>query len=216
MTLSAPYGAGGGVIGPQLADRLGIPFHNRAIPATVSAELGVELESVLPHDGQAETGLRRLLSVAARLPSSPLGDAELAALILSQVDETVIAEHTASVVRHIADGDGGVILGRAGAAILAGHPRALHVRLQGPKEARIQHAMKLAGISEEVARDRQRRVDTARAAYVKRLYGQDSRDVKLYHVVLDSSAISWDACVDALYDVALDWASRLGPAAPPQ
>jgi cytidylate kinase len=42
------------------------------------------------------------------------------------------------------------------------------------------------------------RLDRAHADYVKRFYGADIRDPALYDLVLDSTAIDLDACVDLL------------------
>ena len=39
IALSAAYGAGGSIIGPALADRLGVPFLDRAIPLAVADRL---------------------------------------------------------------------------------------------------------------------------------------------------------------------------------
>ncbi len=41
VTISASYGAGGPEVGPAVAERLGLPFHDRAIPAQVAGRLGV-------------------------------------------------------------------------------------------------------------------------------------------------------------------------------
>ena len=196
--MSAAYGAGGSVVGPELAHRLGIAFHDRAIPATVSAELGVDLETVLVHDGRAPRGLDRLLAAAARMPNTALGGMESYPSTSRQVDETLVAERTSTLLRAIADKDGGVILGRGAAAVLAGPPHTLHVRLDGPPEARVRQAMRLRGLAEATAQSRRRDNDAAREAYVKRLYGKNPRDVGLYHVMLDSTALPLDVCVDIL------------------
>jgi shikimate kinase len=50
VTLSAPFGAGGSVIGPAVAERLGIPFVDRAIPAAVAHDLAVSVDQALAHD----------------------------------------------------------------------------------------------------------------------------------------------------------------------
>jgi hypothetical protein len=36
VTLSASFGAGGSVIGPRVAEELGLPFLDRAIPVAVA------------------------------------------------------------------------------------------------------------------------------------------------------------------------------------
>ena len=49
VTVSASYGAGGALVGPQLAERLGVRFLDRAIPAEVAERLAIpEDESEAP------------------------------------------------------------------------------------------------------------------------------------------------------------------------
>ena len=43
VTISASYGAGGAYVGPKLAERLGVPFVDRAIPNEVAQRLAVPL-----------------------------------------------------------------------------------------------------------------------------------------------------------------------------
>lgn len=199
ITLSAAYGAGGSVVGPGVAEALGVPFHDRAIPAAVAAQLGVDVDSVEAHDGRAERGLARLVRAAAWLPGSTIGGMETLVTDTRIVDETLVADRIASLVRSIADGahaeGGGVLLGRAGAAVLAGRPDAFHIRLHGPPDARIAQARRLRGLSEKTARNRLNDNDVAREAYVKRLYGRDPRNPGLYDLMLDSTSISLEDCV---------------------
>ena len=39
VTISAPYGAGGAYVGPRLAERVEVPFVDRAIPNEVAQRL---------------------------------------------------------------------------------------------------------------------------------------------------------------------------------
>ncbi|MGI8781503.1 MAG: cytidylate kinase family protein, partial [Solirubrobacteraceae bacterium] len=50
ITLSAPYGAGGSQIGPAVAERLGVPFVDRAIPTSVAERLAVPLVEAVDRD----------------------------------------------------------------------------------------------------------------------------------------------------------------------
>jgi cytidylate kinase len=199
ITVSAAYGAGGSVVGPALAETLGVPFHDRAIPVTVAAELGVDLESVVAHDGRAEHGLGRLLSAAARIPNNAFGGMEGFLSDPRQVDAAIVAGRTAELVRAIADDSasngGGVLLGRAAAVVLERRPGTFHIRLDGPSDARIAQATRLRGLDQETATKRQQDNDAAREAYVRRLFGRDPRDIGLYHLVLDSTACSLEDCV---------------------
>ncbi len=50
VTLSAPYGAGGSQVGPAVAERLGVPFVDRAIPTEVAERLAVPLRDAVDRD----------------------------------------------------------------------------------------------------------------------------------------------------------------------
>jgi cytidylate kinase len=103
--------------------------------------------------------------------------------------ERLIKEHA---------GGGAVILGRAGAVILRDHPNALHVRLDGPAERRVARAMEHESLSAEDAERLRKSGDRAREAYVRHFYNCDARNPKLYHLVIDSTALSDDTVVEVI------------------
>ncbi|GAA2163442.1 hypothetical protein GCM10009727_79840 [Actinomadura napierensis] len=137
MTISAAFGARGDLVGPAVADRLALPFLDRAIPVQVAGEIGCTLEEALAHDGRAESGIGRILAGAARLPNVALGamDVYLPEQAILRPEEFV--EHTERFIHRTAEHGGGVLLGRAAAIVLADHPGALHVRLDGPRKRRL-------------------------------------------------------------------------------
>lgn len=198
VTISAPYGAGGSVVGPAVADRLGLPFLDRAIPAAVAAELGVSLDTALAHDDRSEHGLGRLFSLAARLPNLTLGGVDAALPPDDLVSEEAFVTETERVLHEVADRGPVVILGRAAAIVLADHPGALHVRLHGPVERRVAQAVRLEGIEPDVARSRQRVVDRARDAYVRHVYRAQPTDLALYQLAIDSTALPLHACTELI------------------
>ena len=111
-------------------------------------------------------------------------------------DEQLRGHGEAGIRRFLAAG-GGVILGRAAAAVL-GKDRGYHVRLDGPAERRVVQGAAVEGISEEQARARLRAADQARTAYVRRLYRCDPADASLYHLVIDSTAIPLDTVTELI------------------
>jgi cytidylate kinase len=193
VTLSAAYGAGGSQVGPRLADRLGVPFLDRVIPTTVAERLAVPLNEVLAHDEAVRGGFERLLmrfAPAAQAFSGAAAPPEI-------IDERPFLRATEQVIREHAAGSG-VILGRAGAIVLRDAPHALHVRLSGPEQRRIAQAMRIEGVDRPTAERRLRETDSAREAYVQQLYGADARDASHYHLVVDSTAFTLDACVELI------------------
>jgi cytidylate kinase len=189
VTISAAYGAGGSVVGPALARRLGVPFVDRAIPTAMADKLGISEEHADRLDEDVEHGLDRILASFAPLAEF-YGDVDPHALHRAGHHEA--AEQ---VIREVANTGSGVILGRAGACVLAGDDRVLHVRLDGPREARIAQGARIESIDADAAEKRCRKVDRAREAYVKRYYRCDARDTGLYDMVLDATRLGPDVCV---------------------
>jgi cytidylate kinase len=192
VTISASYGAGGSRIGPALAERLGVEFLDRAIPTRVADRLSVPLDDALAHDEALGDAIGRLASSFALLPE--LAGAMAQAGILAGEDyrretERLICEH-----RH----GGAVVLGRAGAVILRDDENALHVRLDGPPERRVQQAMRYEGLAREDAERLRRDSDRAREAYVRHFYSCDARDPALYHLVIDSTRLSTERVVELI------------------
>jgi cytidylate kinase len=195
VTISASYGAGGAHVGPKLAERLGVPFVDRAIPNEVAQRLAVPLTEAIHHDESAGSAFERFIRLLA-----PAGMAFGARPILEHevVDDNAYRDATEQVIREQAAGEGGVFLGRAAALVLAGHEGALHVRLYGSREGRVERAMELEGLSREDAERRLVDNDRAREAYVHHFYGVDPNDLRHYHLAIDTTAIDLDRCVDLI------------------
>jgi cytidylate kinase len=194
VTLSASYGAGGSQVGPRLADRLGVAFLDRVIPTTVAERLAVPLADALAHDDAVRSVLERMLMRFAPAAQAFSG----AATPTELVDERTFLRATENVIRERAATGSGVILGRAAAVVLRDLAEALHVRLDGPAERRLAQAMELEGVDRETAERHMRETDRAREAYVQQFYGVDARDATLYHLVIDSTALALDACVELI------------------
>jgi cytidylate kinase len=108
-----------------------------------------------------------------------------------------------SALREVADTTGAVILGRAGMVALGKRPDVLCVRLDGPVEDRIAQVV-AQGVDEASARKGQREVDKARDAYARVFFGARQDDPRLYHVILDSTALSVQTCVEIIARAARD------------
>jgi cytidylate kinase len=195
VTISAPYGAGGAYVGPRLAERLGVPFVDRAIPNEVAQRLAVPLAEAVRHDESASSVFERFIRVLA-----PAGLAFGARPYLEHeiVDEAAYRDATEQVIREQAARQGGVFLGRAAAIVLREASGALHVRLYGQRERRVERAMALEGIEREEAERRLTDNDRAREAYVHHFYGADPNDLRLYHLAIDTIEIDLDCCIDLI------------------
>jgi cytidylate kinase len=211
VTVSATYGTGGSIIAPRLAETLGLPFIDRLISADMSQDAARQdrvgereqlyaSDATAPSGGpggaersqeglsegeQATTPAGRFLSYFARAASV---GAMMAPDTVLEDDES-IRQRTEEGLRDLAAGAPGVLLGRAGAVVLASRPRAFHVRLDGPAERRVAWAASHENLGVDAAKRRQHETDRARSQFVKRLFRFDPSEARLYHLVIDPTVL---------------------------
>jgi cytidylate kinase len=195
VTLAALYGAGGSVVGPKVAERLAVPLLDRAITERVAERTGLSEDAVADIDDQPRTTVQRLMASLGRSTTVSGGGAGSVERLDLQ-ERAVRARIEEFLARSSVSG--GVAIGRGGMVILRSVPWALHVYLGGPLEARLRQRMSLEDIDHDTAERRQRVEDHTRIEYVRRAYGVDGTDPELYHLMIDSTAVSLDTCVDLI------------------
>lgn len=194
ITVSSAYGAGGGVVAPRVAERLGFAMLDRAISAQVAEDLRVSLE-------EAEEGERKL-SFADRFfrNLAPLADTITGGAAIAAADGAAAQEFRADANRIMCEAleDGAVILGRGGAAAMQNRTDVFRVRLYGARAERLKAAVKFGAVGADAAEENLPKVDAARAKYVQQLYGRDIDDPALYHLQLNTPLLEVDQCVDII------------------
>ena len=204
VTIAALYGAGGRAVGPRVAERLGVEFLDRAIPRAVAERAGLTEKAVDEVAYQPRSGWQRLLA--------NLGKASPATAASHQVERLDLEERRlrAEVEDFLAEASraGGVMLGRAGAVVLADVPDAVHVYLRGDRKARVERVMELQGVDRGTAARRVKANDRARRDYVRSTYGIDGDNPRLYHLMIDSIALGVDVCVGLIVAAAQERARQ--------
>ena len=198
VTLSASFGCGGAEIAPAVAERLGLPFHDRVIPAQVAGRLGVPVAEAEANDETVTRGLWRMISSLGTMPD-PVGGVLPTSTL---PDERAYRLQTERVLGEIAAGPGGVVLGRAAAMVLRDRPDVLHVRLDGAPDRRLADAVAHSGRPAEEVRRQRDAADRAREAYVRHFYRCDPADARHYHLVVDSTELPHATVVDLVVTAA--------------
>jgi cytidylate kinase len=198
VTVSATYGAGGSVVAPLLAKKLGLPFADRLTTPRQLPELPQFASERASEDELADTPRSTFLRGLALLSAEwniPVPDdpntlpAQVRARVLSTLEDLLRA-------------GGAVVLGRAAAIALGQRAGVYHVRLDGPVDRRVERGAAWESIDAATARKHLERTDAARLRYVRLLYRVDPTDPSLYHLVVDSTRLSIEACVDLVADAA--------------
>jgi cytidylate kinase len=153
--------SGGKAFAECLADDLGYPIVGREILQTAAADLGVT-EAAITRQFERAT-LRDRFATTRRLYVVGL--------------QAALAEHVA--------GGNLVYHGLAGQVLLRGLPAVLRTRLIAPLAMRVRMLMATEGVTPEAAERHIRRVDAARARWVKMMYGEHIEDPTLYDAVIN-------------------------------
>lgn len=189
VTIFEYYGAGATQIGMKVAERLGLPFHAQAFS---SAAIAGEV------DDQEETN-RTLLANVLSLLGGAYSALESREVAHTQADKyEMIADNNRTVQAEAEEG--GVILGRNAAVILAKRPNTIHVLLTGEVEDRVARAAKFLGISQAESAKRRPHEEDIRRQMSKTLYGWDPANPERYDILINTSRISMDAAVNAIVD----------------
>lgn len=120
-----------------------------------------------------------------------------------------IVEHTAETILRLTQLGNVILIGR-GANIITGKlPGVFHVRLVAPLEDRIEHAHRFYNMTPTEARDFILREDKGRARYLKKYFEADVNDPLHYHLIINTSLISYEAAAGLIF-VAATGAARNG------
>src|SRR5260370_32027692 len=83
VTIAAPFGAGGSIIGPAVAKRLKLPFVDRAIPTSLVEKIHEPLVAALPDDPERGSAvgpaLNSALNYSGLWVGFPIAETELGA-----------------------------------------------------------------------------------------------------------------------------------------
>ena len=187
-----------------MAERLGFPFLDRAVlPAETSSPAIAEAAD---DEERTEGLITRMLSRFASVPDPLTGGVSG---VPGTTRDEVLKEQVETRVREFGRSDG-VILGW-GSTVIVGS--AFHVRLDGPEEARVRRGMLIEGLAEGPARKRLADTDRVRSLYIRRMYGRDWRDLELFHLILDSTALDFESCAAVVADAARAFWAYSGRAA---
>jgi cytidylate kinase len=180
VTLFESYGSGASYIGPRVAQALGVPFHEQAFSSQQIEDAAERREG--------EGVLSRFFGTVG----GSYAGIEGPSVAMAQRDDYELVLENTRIVQEQAN-QGGVIVGRNGAMILASRPGTLHVQLDGPLAQRIERAARDSGIDIQRAAKRQ-----VRAEISLEFYHWDPRETDRYDLVVNTGTMDLDTCVDII------------------
>jgi cytidylate kinase len=192
VTISREYGSGGGKVAEVLAKRLGWRLVDRSVVAEVARRAQVDPSVVAHFDESADPWFHHLVKALWRG-----GYEGVASRVEAEaIDSQTMAAVTGGIILEAAALGECVIVGRGGQCLLRQRDDALHVSLFAPRE------QKIAQLRERLApradiEECMEEADRRRAAYIRRTFGADWKDHRLYHLMI-SSVLGLDTVAETI------------------
>lgn len=199
ITINRELGSGGRSIGEKLAQRLNVPFYDKAIVQGLKEKYELTTEEIERLKGQKHNwwaDFKRSLKImpsyaAPQIISSK--DAIPDFLITDDIFQT-----ETEILKGIADDESCVIAGRSGFFVFRDHPNHLSILIQASLEYRISRLVEKRGISREEAQSIIKEVDTGRENYVKKYTGTSRYDTRNYDIVLNADEHTEEEIVELI------------------
>jgi len=199
ITINRELGSGGRTIGEKLAQRLNVPFFDKAIVQGLKEKYELTTEEIERLKGQKHNwwaDFKRSLKImpsyaAPQIISSK--DAIPDFLITDDIFQT-----ETEILTGIADDESCVIAGRSGFFVFRDHPNHLSILIQANLEYRISRLVEKRGISREEAQSIIKEVDTGRENYVKKYTGTSRYDTRNYDIVLNADEHTEEEIVELI------------------
>lgn len=191
ITMWETYGSGMQEIADRVGQELNIPVHAQAFSS----------EDIEEQEASRENRSLFERVLGAFSAGSPMIDhASNADIGERTAMADIVAGNTETVMNSAKQG--GIILGRNATVILANRPRTLHVKLDGPRNLRIERAASMRGIDRARAAKRQESEDKVRVDLSVDLYRWDPRTSEPYDLVLNVGAFDDDTIVRFIVEAA--------------
>jgi cytidylate kinase len=182
ITISREYGSGGTTLARSIAERLNWQVVDDPLVEEIARRAQVHPDVARRYDESVNPWFQRLIQSLWR------GGFEGSASRVERVafDADDMARLWAQVIRETAEMGKAIVVGRGGQCILRDRKDAFHVSLHAPIELRVENLRRTLQRDEglaELAEDTDRR----RAAHIQRYFGEDWKDFRLYHLVINAS-----------------------------
>jgi cytidylate kinase len=188
ITLNRELGSGGRTIGRLIAERLGVPFYDKALINALEEKYGLTTDEIERMKGRSHSwwaDFKRAMNIGAELNAKQYSNYQIDAEKLPDAlstDEIFATEQ--EVLRGIAADESCVIAGRCGFYVFREHPNHLSILIQASMESRVARLSSKRNITTEKARDIIEHVDKMRENYVNKYTGTSRYDTRNYDLVL--------------------------------
>jgi len=200
ITINRELGSGGRTIGEKLAQKLNVPFYDKALIQQLKEQYQLTTEEIERLKGQQHNWWADFKRSIKMMPNyvAPQyvsgGAINMPDFLIT--DDIFHAE--TEILEGIAEDGSCIIAGRSGFYIFREHPNHLSILIQASMQHRIDRLVEKRNISAEEARKIIAQVDEGRENYIKKYTGTSRYDTRNYDLVINMDDHTEDEAVEII------------------
>jgi cytidylate kinase len=216
ITISNQFGAGGPLLGQELAKRLSLDYFDKEIIHKVALEVNVPDAQVEEFEADKHNKVKSFFSTlfdldALKKKAQVLESAQAAEEkyddrdkipyqfhVDGWIDSEIYKQMIVKIITALGTRGNAVIAGRGGQHILADNPEVIHIRLVADLQDRIDRIAKARSLPRAVADEYVTTLDSRSRDYLRFYFDCDPDNPNYYHAVLNTSRMKIAQCADAV------------------
>jgi len=199
ITINRELGSGGRTVGRLLAEKLGVPFYDKAVIKALEEKYHITTEEIERLKGRKQgwwADVERILKMDSGINMHYYMPQNGESIDLLTTDEMFKAETL--ILQDLAIEQSCVVAGRSGFHVFRLHPNHLSILIQASMEHRLERVMRKQSVTEEEARKIIDQVDNMRENYVKKYTGTSRYDTRNYQLVISADDKTEEQMVDII------------------
>lgn len=199
ITINRELGSGGRTVGRLLAEKLGVPFYDKAVIKALQEKYNLTVDEIERLKGRKHgwwADLERIIRIDAGVSMEYYLPKNSDAPDLLTTDEMFKTETL--ILQDLAVEKSCVVAGRSGFHIFRYHPNHLSILIQASLEYRVNRLARKQNISEDEARKIIDKVDKMRENYVKKYTGTSRYDTRNYQLVIAADGKTEEEIADII------------------
>ncbi len=200
ITINRELGSGGRTVGRKLAEKLGVPFYDKAPNHVFEQKFHLSVDEIEKLKGRSHiwwTDFKRIVG-----SGEALNDAKYYVTNVGDEPELLATEEIfkveTEILKGLAEKESCVIAGRSGFHVFRTHPNHLNILIQASIPFRVARVVREQELTPDEALQTIETVDKMRENYVNRYTGSSRYDAHNYSLVIAADGKTEDEIVDII------------------
>lgn len=199
ITINRELGSGGRSVGRLLAEKLDVPFYDKAVIKALQEKYNFTTEEIERLKGRKHSwwaDVERILKIDSGMSMNYYLPQKDDAPDLLTTDEMFKTE--TQILQDLAAEKSCVVAGRSGFHVFRDHPNHLSILIQASMDCRMERVARKQNMTADEARKIIERVDKMRENYVKKYTGTSRYDTRNYQLVITADGKTEEQIADII------------------